>query len=156
MAQELIDGVKTKQLKAIFDDRGYLMEMLRSDDEEFFEEFGQTYITVVYPGVVKAWHYHEKQTDHFIGVSGVAKVVLHDSREGSPTYRKINEFYTGEGCPLLIKIPRGVMHGFTAVGTQKAIIVNVPTAVYNYKNPDEKRAPFDDPKIGYDWKTKSR
>ena len=48
----MIDGVKLKDLNVMPDDRGYLMEMLRSDDE-IFSKFGQVYISVGYPGVVK-------------------------------------------------------------------------------------------------------
>ena len=73
----MIDGVIVKKLRVIPDERGYLMEMLRADDE-FFQKFGQVYLTVAYPGVVKGWHYHKKQTDHFVGVSGMMKVVLFD------------------------------------------------------------------------------
>jgi len=53
----MIEGVKTKRLKVIPDERGFLMEMLRCDDE-FYQKFGQVYLTTAYPGVVKAWHYH--------------------------------------------------------------------------------------------------
>ena len=48
----MIDGVILKPLKTIPDERGFLMEILRKDDP-FFKEFGQVYLTVVYPGVVK-------------------------------------------------------------------------------------------------------
>ena len=65
----MIDGVIVKPLKVIPDERGWLMEMLRADDP-FFQKFGQCYLTVVYPGVVKGWHYHKKQTDHFVCVQG--------------------------------------------------------------------------------------
>ena len=78
----MIDGVKVKDLKVAPDERGLLMEMWRSDDPDF-QKFGQVYVTMVYPGVVKAWHYHKLQTDHFVCVSGMAKVVLHDARENS-------------------------------------------------------------------------
>ena len=80
----MIEGVKVKKLKVIPDERGHLMEMLR-DDDEFFQRFGQVYLSVVYPGVVKGWHYHKKQTDHFVFVKGMAKVVLYDGREESRT-----------------------------------------------------------------------
>ena len=76
----MIDGVVVQPLRLIPDERGYLMEMLRSDDP-VFERFGQSYVTAVYPGVVKGWHYHRKQTDHFVCVHGMAKVVLYDGRE---------------------------------------------------------------------------
>ncbi len=150
----MIDGVKVKELKPIPDDRGMLMEMLRSDDPDF-QRFGQVYLTTVYPGVVKAWHYHKKQTDHFVCVSGMAKVALHDRREGSPTFGQTDTFVTGWQRQRMIIIPPLVYHGFTAVGTDPATIVNIPTELYDYENPDEHRLPFDDPEIGYDWGVKS-
>jgi dTDP-4-dehydrorhamnose 3,5-epimerase len=55
METDMIDGVKIKKLKVLSDERGRLMEMLRSDDEIFIK-FGQAYMTTAYPGVVKGWH----------------------------------------------------------------------------------------------------
>ena len=75
MAKKLIDGVKTKKLTVNVDERGRLMEILRNDDENF-EYFGQVYMTTAYPGVTKAWHYHKLQTDNFVCVRGMMKVVL--------------------------------------------------------------------------------
>src|SRR2546422_11788 len=64
-SMDLIQGVVVRPLKQIHDERGYLMEMLRTDWPEF-ERFAQSYITIGYPGIVKGWHYHKKQTDHFV------------------------------------------------------------------------------------------
>ena len=149
----LIDGVMTKKLRVIPDERGYLMEMLRSDWEEY-EKFGQVYVTAVYPGVVKGWHYHKIQTDHFVCVQGMAKVVLYDSREASPTFGEINQFYIGSLNPMLVKIPPGVMHGFKGISQDVALIVNVPTELYNYREPDEYRLPAHTDEIPYDWSRK--
>jgi len=149
----LIEGVKVKQLKVIPDERGFLMEMLRSDDE-IFEKFGQLYLTCCYPGVVKGWHYHKKQTDHFVCVYGMAKVVLYDGREGSKTEGTINEFFMGEKNPILLKIPPLVMHGFKAIGGKAAFIINCPTELYNYDQPDEHRLPWNTEKIPYNWDIK--
>ena len=151
---DYISGVKVRKLRLMADERGWLMEMLRSDWEEF-ERFGQTYVTACYPGVVKAWHYHKLQSDHFVCVSGMAKVALYDPREGSPTRGSVNEFVMGPLNPILVKIPDMVYHGFTAVGTETAIVVNVPTQLYNYEKPDEYRVPYDDPGIPYSWAVKS-
>jgi len=151
---EPISGVKSKRLKLIPDERGWLMEILRSDDREFFEKFGQVYVTVCYPGVFKAWHYHKVQSDHFCCLKGMAKVVLFDNREGSPTKGRLNEFIIGELNPTLLKIPPLVLHGFTAVGSEPAFILNVPTEVYRYDAPDEHRVPYDSPDIPYDWRVK--
>ncbi|MFV2082767.1 MAG: dTDP-4-dehydrorhamnose 3,5-epimerase, partial [bacterium] len=38
----MIEGVKVKELKVIPDERGRLMEMLRSDDD-IYSQFGQVY-----------------------------------------------------------------------------------------------------------------
>ena len=151
---DYISGVKVRKLRLIPDERGWLMEMLRSDWEEF-EKFGQTYVTACYPGVVKAWHYHKQQTDHFICISGMAKVALYDPRDGSPTKGMVNEFFMGTLNPILVKIPNLVYHGFTAAGGETAIIVNVPTQIYNYEKPDEFRVPYDDPSIPYRWDVRS-
>lgn len=150
----MIDGVKVKDLKVIPDERGSLMEMFRSDDPDF-QKFGQVYVTMVYPGIVKAWHYHKIQTDHFVCVGGMAKVVLHDTREGSATYGETNEFVIGYLRQRMVIIPPGVYHGFTPVGPEPASIVNIPTELYNYNEPDEYRLAADDPSIGYDWAPKN-
>src|SRR3990170_3287790 len=100
----LIEGVIVKKLNNIHDERGFLMELLRSDWSEF-ERFAQAYITSGYPGVIKAWHYHKKQRDHFVCISGMAKLVLYDSRENSQTKGIINELFIGEMNQVLVKIP---------------------------------------------------
>jgi dTDP-4-dehydrorhamnose 3,5-epimerase len=146
----MIQDVVVKKLKPIADDRGFLMEILRSD-ESIFDRFGQCYVTVVRPGIVKGWHYHKKQHDHFCCLKGTAKVVLYDGRETSKSYREVNEFILSLESPLLVKIPPYVFHGFTAVGEEEAMILNLPTELYHYKEPDEYReSPFSD-KIPYDW-----
>jgi dTDP-4-dehydrorhamnose 3,5-epimerase len=150
---DYISGVKTRKLRLLPDERGWLMEMLRSDWEEF-EKFGQTYVTACYPGVVKAWHYHRIQTDHFICVGGMAKVALYDARDDSPTKGTVNEFVMGNLNPILLKIPKLVYHGFTAVGGEPALMVNIPTELYRYDKPDEYRIPYDDPSIPYTWEVK--
>ena len=149
----MIDGVRTRKLPLIPDERGYLMEVLRSDWEEY-DRFGQVYVTAVYPGVVKGWHYHRIQTDHFVCVTGMAKVVLYDGREDSPTCGEVNEFFMGQQNPILLKIPPGVMHGFKGIGTEMTLIVNVPTELYNYDQPDEYRLPAHTNEIPYDWARK--
>jgi len=149
----LIDGVKVKKLKVIPDERGRLMEMLRADDDEFIK-FGQIYMTSAYPGVVKGWHYHKVQTDNFVVVKGMMKVVLYDSREDSPTKGEVNEFFMGEHNPILLQIPPYVFHGFKCISETEAIVINCPTEVYNYRQPDEFRVHPHDNDIPYDWDRK--
>jgi dTDP-4-dehydrorhamnose 3,5-epimerase len=146
----MIDGVCTKNLRVISDERGWLMEMLRCDDE-VFKKFGQVYLSTVYPGVVKGWHYHKIQTDNFTVVKGMAKVVLYDSREDSPTYGETNEFFMGERNPVLLVIPPFVLHGMKGIGTEPAYLINCPTEPYKYDSPDEYRVAPDSGEVPYDW-----
>jgi dTDP-4-dehydrorhamnose 3,5-epimerase len=149
----VIEGVKTKKLKVIPDERGRLMECLRSDDALFIK-FGQMYMTATYPGVIKAWHYHKKQIDNIVAVKGMLKLVLYDSREDSPTKGEINEFFIGEHNPILVQIPNCLYHGWKCVSESEAIVANCPTEVYNYENPDEYRLPYDTKEIPYTWEIK--
>jgi dTDP-4-dehydrorhamnose 3,5-epimerase len=149
----MIDGVVMKDLKTIPDERGYLMEMLRSDDE-IFEKFGQVYVTTAYPGVVKAWHMHRKQDDNVVCVRGMVKLALYDGREASSTRGEVMELCVGEQHPLLVHIPREVFHGWKCISEHEAYVINIPTELYNYQEPDEHRLPYDTDEIPYDWSIK--
>jgi dTDP-4-dehydrorhamnose 3,5-epimerase len=146
----MINGVITHKLRLIPDERGRLMEILRKDEEHYLP-VAQIYMTTNYPGVVKAWHYHKKQSDQMTCVKGMVKVVLYDARDGSPTKGEIAEFFVGEHNPLLIRIPPGVYHGWKCVSETESVVVNCPTELFNYKEPDEHRAAHDDPAIPYNW-----
>jgi len=146
----MIDGVSVKRLKVIPDERGRLMEILRGDDELFLK-FGQVYMTTTYPGVVKAWHLHKRQTDNVACVQGMIKLALYDPREGSPTRGKVEVHFLGVHNPVLVQIPSGIYHGWKCVSREEAVIVNIPTEVYDYENPDEHRLDPHDNDIPYDW-----
>lgn len=150
MPKTIIDGVTVRNLRLIPDERGRLMEILRSDDQEF-SRFGQVYMTTGYPGVVKAWHFHKLQDDNMTVIKGMAKIVLFDDRETSPTRGEINEFFVGEHNPALVHIPKLVWHGFKCVSEEECVIVNTVTECYNYKKPDEFRRPPHGSEIPYDW-----
>jgi len=153
MGGRMIEGVKTKSLKVIPDERGRVMEVLRADDE-LFQKFGQVYLTTTYPQVVKAWHYHKLQTDHIVAVRGMIKLVLYDPREDSLTKGEVNEFFIGVHHPLLVQVPHSIYHGWKCISEEEAIIVNIPTEVYQYRSPDEYRLTPHGTDIPYDWSRK--
>ncbi len=150
-----IDGVRTKRLTVIPDERGRLMEIIRSDDP-LFRQFGQVYLTTVYPGVVKAWHCHRRQTDNLAVARGMLKLVIYDPRADSPTRGQIAEFFIGDHNPMLIQIPPSLYHGFKGMGTEETIVINVPTEPYNRSEPDEIRLEAHTQDIPYDWARKDR
>lgn len=151
----MIEGVRVKKLTRHVDDRGYVMEILR-DDDELFIKFGQVYISTCYPGVVKAWHAHERQTDNFCVIKGHAKIGLYDGRKDSPTQGQTMTYVIGEMNPLLVQIPPLVWHGQMAVGNETSYLLNIPTEHYDRARPDELRADAFDNDFGYDWEIKSR
>jgi len=147
---EVIAGVIVRPLKVIPDERGRLMEIVRRDDP-FFSGFGQVYLTTIYPGVVKAWHYHKIQTDCFTCVKGMIKVALFDDREDSPTRGSLNQIYVGDYNPSLIAIPPRVYHGWKCISEHEAYVINVPSEPYARSDPDEYRIDAHDETIPYDW-----
>jgi dTDP-4-dehydrorhamnose 3,5-epimerase len=151
----MIKGVVVKKLIKHVDDRGFFMEILR-DDDELLKRFGQASMSLTYPGVVKAFHYHQEQEDLWFFPKGNAQVVLYDIREESPTYGERNVYYMGEHNPILLLIPVGVAHGYRVLGNEPAIITYFTTESYNPDNPDEYRIDWNDPEIGFDWETRNR
>ncbi len=145
-----IDGVRARRARVLPDERGRLGEILRADDP-WFEKFGQVYFTTTYPGVVKAWHYHRKQTDHFYCLRGSVKLALYDAREASATRGEVNEIYLSEHRPALVRIPPGVYHGWMCVSDVECCVINVTSECYDYKNPDEFRADPHEGDIPYIW-----
>lgn len=152
-SSNLIEGVAVRSAKVLPDERGRLGEIIRADDP-WFEKFGQMYFTTTYPGIVKAWHRHNKQTDHFYVIKGTVKIALYDERKDSPTYQAINELYLGEHNPGLVRIPPGVQHGWMCVGQNESYIVNMTSEMYDYAEPDEFRVHPHDNHIPYDWMRK--
>lgn len=151
----MIAGVEVKHLVRHADDRGFLMEILRSD-EPFFQHFGQTYVSLNYPGVIRAWHWHEHQDDNFCCLQGMIQVPLYDRREDSPTRGELNEFFLGDHNPIVLRIPRGVAHGYKTIGVVPSLLLNLPTRPFDRDHPDELRLPWNTEQIPYNWETRFR
>ncbi|MGD0764944.1 MAG: dTDP-4-dehydrorhamnose 3,5-epimerase family protein [Dehalococcoidia bacterium] len=145
----MIEGVETKELVTHADERGFFREIVRGTEEIASEGWAQVSHSLMFPGVVKAWHVHPTQIDWWYVVSGDLKVALYDGREGSATRGELQEVFLGDHYPArLLKIPAGVAHGCKATGGP-VHLVYLTSKVYDVK--EEGRIPYDDPAIGYDW-----
>ena len=144
----MIDGVRITPLKQIVDERGAILHMLRSDAEHF-EKFGEIYFSMVNPGVVKAWHIHERMTLNYAVPVGTIKMVLYDDRPGSRTKGELMELFVGERSYQLVTVPPKVWNGFKGIGVVPALVANCATLPHD---PDEIRRvePSKSP-IPYDW-----
>ena len=106
----MIDGVSVTPRKQISDERGKIMHMLKATDAEF-ENFGEIYFSCIYPGVVKAWHYHEVMALNYAVPVGQIKLVLFDDREGSRTKGEIHEIQRLEPQDFKIPYDWQIKHG---------------------------------------------
>ena len=145
----MIEGVVFKELITHADERGFFREIIRCTDEFFVEGFGQWSHSLMYTGVAKAWHIHQKQVDWWYVAGGVLKVALHDTRPDSSSYKETVELFMGENQPAsVLCIPPGVAHGCKCI-SGPAHLFYITSNVYAPE--DEGRIPHDDMAIEYDW-----
>jgi dTDP-4-dehydrorhamnose 3,5-epimerase len=145
----MIEGVLIKQLVTHADDRGFFRELIRVNDEIFNEGFGQLSHSLVYPGVIKAWHGHMVQYQWTYVISGVIHVIINDLRKNSPTYRETAEFILGdEQIVHIYLLPPGVVHGYQCV-KGPAHILYITSGTFDHT--EEIRISSDDPDVMYSW-----
>lgn len=145
----MIEGVVIKNLVTHTDARGFFREIIRETDDFFTAGFGQLSHSLVYPGVLKAWHAHKLQTQWTYVVFGLLKVVLYDGRPQSSTCRSTMEMLVGDQQPEQVYcFPPGVLHGYYCINGP-AHVIYVTSGVYDLS--DEIRIPHDDPSIGHVW-----
>jgi len=147
---QCIHEVKIIPLKKVTTERGHLMEVTRCDDS-YHLDFGQAYITMSRPGVVRAWYRHREQTDQVVLVKGRLLLVLLDSRKDSPTFQSLQEIWISDDAPTLVRIAPGIWHGFQAIDEDDAYLLHLNSRAYNFEEPDEERLAPDDPTIPYRW-----
>ena len=148
----MIRGVESHTLQVNTDERGHLVEVFREDWELYDPAPAMTYYSMSYPGVVRAWHKHRRgQVDHFVCPKGRIKVGIYDDREDSPTQGDLDTFVIGEHNQQAIRVPGNCWHGFKTIGNEPAFLLNFPTKLYDYDDPDEQRLPPDTDAIPLDW-----
>lgn len=149
----MIDGVVVTPLKQILDERGKVMHMLRADSP-LFEKFGEIYFSYIYPGAIKAWHFHKAMTLNYAVPYGQIKFVLYDDRPASPTRGEVQKFFLGPDNYCLVTVPPKVWNGFKEIGGETAIVANCASIPHD---PEEisRRDPFDS-SIPYDWGIRHR
>jgi dTDP-4-dehydrorhamnose 3,5-epimerase len=147
-----IEGVVVTELTTNVDDRQSLTVYVKRSDP-FFRGFEQSYVAVTAKGVVKAWHYHLRQTDIWFVPRGKIKVGLFDARAQSPTLGTANSVIMGGGRNIALAIPPGVFHGYVSLA-DSSILIN--TTDQPYDPADEYRTPWDDPRFGFSWDVENR
>ncbi|MDC1382727.1 dTDP-4-dehydrorhamnose 3,5-epimerase family protein [Candidatus Puniceispirillum sp.] len=144
----MIEGVKITALRQIEDDRGKVMHMMRSDNENF-NQFGEIYFSTVNPGFVKGWHLHLEMEINYAVPIGSIKLVLYDDRQTSKSKGTVEEILLSPDKYCCVKIPPLIWNGFKGMGDTPALIANCSSIPHN---PEEiLRISYLDPKVPYVW-----
>ena len=129
------------------DDRGW---SLMNQMQGVLRPEGQINFSTQYPGVIKAWHRHRKQTDFWMCLTGHLKVGIHDSDRDQSWMVVI-----GEKRPGTVVIPPPLWHGAATVGPTPAGLLYFVTHAYDPASPDEERcAP--DAFAGFPWEVEHK
>ena len=154
------------------DDRGY---SLMSVFDHLGEVPGQVNASHMYPGVVKAWHRHASQEDHWTVLAGMLKIGLFNS-EAEPLWAELRlarpvpgqdeparvevppqtgrTVFLGEHRPGVLRIPSRLWHGGVAIGGKSALLLYYVTRKYDPRNPDEERVAWN--QFPFSWQAEFR
>lgn len=126
-----IEGIVVRGLKRYADERGWLMEVFRSDELAAGYLPAMTYVSLTRPGIARGPHEHTDQADYFCfaGPSDF-KLFLWDNRPGSPTYRNKLTLVAGESNPAAVIVPKGVVHAYRNVGDIEGLVINCPNRLF--------------------------
>ncbi len=143
----MLPGVKVNDLSRNVDERGFFAELFRDDWRELLgdDKIVQANLSFTYPGMIRAWHRHDRgQVDYFIALKGSLKICAYDDRPGSPTKGQLDEIVTSEQRLQVVRIPGFYWHGTKTIGDGPSLTVYCVNRMYDAKNPDEERRPWND------------
>jgi dTDP-4-dehydrorhamnose 3,5-epimerase len=160
-SSEMLPGVRVHDLKKSIDERGFFAEIFRQDWKDLLLEdtVVQGNLSFSFPGMIRAWHRHNRgQVDYFIVVKGSMKICAYDDKHGSTTLGQIDEVVASEERLQVVRIPGHYWHGTKTVGDRPSLTIYCVNRLYDAKNPDEGRRPWNDPTIvdpktskAFDW-----
>jgi dTDP-4-dehydrorhamnose 3,5-epimerase len=139
------------------DERGFFGEIFRKDWVEKVlenDEIVQANLSVSYPGVIRAWHRHDRgQVDYFVVLNGAIKICAYDQAT-----QELNQIISSGERLQMVRIPGFYWHGFKNIGDKTCTVVYFVNRMYDYESPDEERRPWNDPDIidnktgvSFDW-----
>lgn len=139
----MLPGLIIKPLKRNPDERGFFTEVFRNDWKDLIGEdvVAQANLSISYPGMIRAWHKHERgQIDFFIVVKGALKICAYDD-----STQELNEVISTGDNLQIVKVPGHFWHGTKAVSPEPVVLVYLVNRLYEYANPDELRKAWNDP-----------
>jgi len=141
----MLEGIILKPLKRACDERGCFTEIMRQNWKDLLgqDQPVQTNFSATYPGIIRAWHRHNRgQIDYFVVLNGALKICAFDEET-----KELDEVISTGLDLQVLRMPGHYWHGFKAVGNETALLIYFTTKLYDYENPDEERRPWNDPRI---------
>ena len=129
MLQGIQLKVEIKELSIHHDERGWLTEILASDDDS--ERIKQIHFALSKPGAVRGNHYHEKRTELLCVTSGTGRVLLEDAA----THERKELMVSGDS-PVLVKIFPGTIHAIENVADVPMHLLVLVDEKTDPNNPD--------------------
>jgi dTDP-4-dehydrorhamnose 3,5-epimerase len=152
----MLPGVVVRDIKKVVDERGSFAEILREDWKDSLggDRIVQANLSHTLPGIIRAWHRHTRgQVDYLIVLKGILKICAYDDNEDSPSKSNLDEIVASDEKLQLVRIPGHYWHGTKTLGDKPSLTMYCVTRLYDMKNPDEERRPWNDLAIA-DPKTK--
>ena len=138
-----IVGVTFRPTRPVPHEDGHVAEVARANWDIIGGPIVQVHTTTTFPGRIRAWGLHQRSTDRLFVVNGLVQFVVFDGRNGSPTFGRLNVFTASPKSPGLLVVAPNLYHGWKNIGTNEAIIINMPTSMYNHEAPDALDLPWD-------------
>lgn len=143
----IIEGIIVKDLKNYPGEDGDFSELfrLKNGKPELFPDFEIKQInrSKVFPGGVKAWHFHFLQDEiWYISPHDNLLLGLWDLRNDSQTKKQTMRLTLGGSSSRMVYIPRGVAHGCVNLSKNPSEIYYFLNNNFNPEKPDEQRMPW--------------
>jgi dTDP-4-dehydrorhamnose 3,5-epimerase len=155
-----LSGVRLGRLVRHADNRGSFRELWRDSafpalthedtgaSPEMTPRFVQANLSTSAAGVLRGLHYHRRQLDYWVVVSGRALVALVDVRPLASGSAERAPVETHElAADDWVVIPAGVAHGFLALEPLELLYL----VTNEFDNSDELGFAWDDPAVGVPW-----
>ncbi len=129
MAESLRYQVKNLEKHA--DKRGWLVEMLKTDEIDAGQSIKQIYAATIEPGCFRGGHYHKKRIEWFFIIGDNAEIILEDIK----TKEKIIIPVSSKRLQRITIYPE-IAHVVINRGTEVVILLSAQNNIYDPRNAD--------------------
>ena len=112
-------------LKVNTDQRGWLSVLFKD------EKFGQVYIFVAHPGIMRGNHYHKRKTEYFCFLQGSGELLLEDIKT-----KEVQVIKLSDKNLQVVKINPNIAHKVVNTGTKELHVIALIDEVFNENDPD--------------------